>query len=364
MYKTFFHLQRDPFEISPDPHFIYPTARHNEALANLYYAILARKGFVAITGEVGTGKTLLVRCLLERLQKHRVQFAYVFNPLLGPVEFLRYVTADLRLAGNWSNKSDMLQALHGSLLESHSQGSSTVLVVDEAHLLSEQVLEEVRLLGNLETTNGKLLQIALVGQPELDEKLDAPGLRQLKQRIALRCRLEPLDCEDTHKYIEWRLIRAGAKANSGIFPEDTAAAVYRYSRGIPRLINTICENSLVSAYAAGVHSVSVHLVKEACEDLRLDVGPQPPYREEPSFELGEELELAIRKVIEDWGECSHVVSAVSCEQADKRHENGCNPKVNGEILVAAPRQLPSGKPLPVQPEEELAINKVFRNWGK
>jgi general secretion pathway protein A len=336
VYKTFFHLQRDPFEISPDPHFIYPAARHNEALANLYYAILGRKGFVAITGEVGTGKTLLVRCLLERLQKHRVRFAYVFNPLLGPVEFLRYLTADLRLGGNWSDKSAILQALHAFLLESHMHGSSTVLVVDEAHLLSEQVLEEIRLLGNLETTNVKLLQIALVGQPELDKKLDAPGLRQLKQRIALRCSLQPLNLEDTQKYVQWRLNRAGAKANSGIFSEDTLVAVYRYSRGIPRLINTICENSLVSAYAEGVQSVSVRLVKEVCQDLRLDVVPESPHREGPSFEMGEELELAIRRVFEDLG----------------------------EILVVEAAQPSSQKPVPVQPAEELAIDKVFHNWEK
>ena len=337
MYKTFFHLQRDPFEISPDPHFIYPAARHNEALANLYYAILGRKGFVAITGEVGTGKTLLVRCLLERLQKHRVQFAYVFNPLLGPVEFLHYLTADLRLGGNWSDKSHILQALHAFLLESNMHGSSTVLVVDEAHLLGEQVLEEIRLLGNLETTNGKLLQIALVGQPELDEKLDAPRLRQLKQRIALRCSLQPLNLEDTQKYVQWRLLRAGAKDNSGIFSEDTLVAVYRYSRGIPRLINTICENSLVSAYAVGMYSLSVPLVQEVCEDLRLNVGSQPPPREEPSFELGEKLEIAIRKAFEDWGE---------------------------EILVAEAAQVSSQKPVPFQPAEELAIDKVFHNWEK
>jgi len=178
------------------------------------------------------------------------------------------------------------------------------------------------------------LQIALVGQPELDEKLDAPELRQLKQRIALRCSLEPLNWEDTQKYIEWRLLRAGAKDNSGIFSEDTLAAVYRYSRGIPRLINTICENSLVSAYAAGVQSVSVRLVKEVCEDLRLDIGSESPDREGPSFELSEELELAFRRVFEE------------------------------EILVSAAAEPSSEKPVAVQPAEELAIDKVFHNWGK
>jgi general secretion pathway protein A len=165
-------------------------------------------------------------------------------------------------------------------------------------LLSREVLEEIRLLGNLETTKSKLLQIALVGQPELEEKLDAPGLRQLKQRIALRCNLLPLSWEDTRKYVQWRLVRAGAGENCGIFPEDALRTVYCYSRGIPRLINTICENSLVCAYAAGAHSVSVGSVREVCEDLRLDADLQLVGREGLSLGLGEKL--AITTMLRNW----------------------------------------------------------------
>lgn len=272
MYKAFFNLQRNPFEISPDPHFLYPTSWHFEAMANLYHAIQARKGLVVITGEVGTGKTLLVRCLLEKLAKNRVQCAYVFNPILSPLEFLRYVATDLGLSVDRTDKGDLLQGLNNFLIQRHEQGQTTVLVLDEAHLLSSDVLEESRLLSNLETTKGKLLQIALVGQPELDEKLDSSGLRQLKQRIALRCSLKALRREDTKDYIQWRLKRAGDSGDPPIFPEDSQRVVYEYSRGLPRLINTICENALISGFAAGTRSIPAYLVEEACADLRVTAG--------------------------------------------------------------------------------------------
>ncbi len=273
MYKAFFKLRRNPFELSPDPYFLFPTARHYEALANLYYAIRGRKGFVVLTGEVGTGKTLLLRCLLDKLERHRVQCAYVFNPILEPEEFLRYIVADFGLQGEWKDKSSLLMALHDYLIRGHRQGQTSVLVLDEAHLLSQAVLEESRLLSNLETPWGKLLQIALVGQPELDAKLDSPELRQLKQRIALRCRLEPLNWEEVQEYVNWRLKRAGANGESPIFPVETLRTVCRYSRGYPRLINTICENALISALAVGARTVPIELIEEACTDLHLTPGP-------------------------------------------------------------------------------------------
>ena len=273
MYEAFFRLERDPFEISPDPYFLYPTGRHNEALANLYFAIRAPKGFVVLTGEVGTGKTLLVRCLLEKLEKNRVPYAYVFNTRLSSQEFLRYLAAELGLPGEWKGKSDLLLRLREFLMRRHNQGRTTVLVVDEAHLLRRGVLEEIRLLTNLETSRGGLLQIALVGQPELDEKLDSPELRQLKQRIAFRCQLLPLTWEETQGYVDWRLKRAGANGDSPIFPLETLRVIYHYSRGYPRLINTICENALISGYATGNDSIPVELVEEACRDLRLAVDP-------------------------------------------------------------------------------------------
>ncbi len=189
MYKQFFGLTRNPFEISPDPFFYHPTPRHNEALANLHYGVGRRKGFIVITGEVGTGKTLLVRCLLSELRKNNIAFGYVFNPLLPVVEFFQYIMADLGLPYAGRTKTEMLLDLNRYLIQRHARGLITALVVDEAQALRHELLEEIRLLTNLETSQQKLLQIVLMGQPELEIMLDSPELRQLKQRVALRCQL-------------------------------------------------------------------------------------------------------------------------------------------------------------------------------
>lgn len=273
MYKAFFGLNRNPFEIGPDPYFFYPTARHNEALANLYYGIRKKKGFVVVTGEVGTGKTLLIRCLMDALQRSQIEFAYVFNTQLSPDEFLRYVVGDFGLDVSPSpGKSEMLLALNEYLIQKHSRGQTTALIVDEAQNLHREVLEEIRLLTNLETTQQKLLQIVLVGQPELDAKLDSVKLRQLKQRIALRCNLEPLSLEETPTYIQRRLELAGAGKRAGeIFPKSAVERIHHYSHGIPRLINTICENALLSAFAVQASTVSEQLIEEVARDFRLNV---------------------------------------------------------------------------------------------
>ncbi len=215
MYKAFYNLQRNPFEISPDPSFLFPTRRHNEALAALYYGVRRHKGFVVMTGEVGTGKTLLVRCLLQLLNRNDVSYAYIFNSRLSPLEFLQYVAGDFGLPTSGKNKSELLMELSNYLIARHLKKLTTVLVVDEAHHVSAEVLEEIRLLTNLETTQEKLLQILLVGQPELDEKLDSVELRQLKQRIALRSQLEHLNLDETRGYIHRRLELAGSDSGSG-----------------------------------------------------------------------------------------------------------------------------------------------------
>jgi general secretion pathway protein A len=276
MYKRFFDLRSNPFEITPDPAFLFPTTRHKEALAALYYGVRRHKGFVVLTGEVGTGKTLLVRWLLQLLKGTNVAYAYVFNSRLSSLEFLQFIAGDLGLDTTDKTKSGLLLEFGRFLVARYQQKLTTVLVVDEAHHLSAEVLEEIRLLTNLETAQEKLLQILLVGQPELDEKLDLVELRQLKQRIALRARLEPLDREETSGYIVRRLQTAGATSQADtIFPPETIAEIYRHSGGIPRLINTICENALITAYARQLPSVPVEIINEVAKDFRLNLTHWP-----------------------------------------------------------------------------------------
>lgn len=273
MYKAFYNLTRNPFEITPDPSFLFPTKKHNEALASLYYGVRRHKGFVVLTGEVGTGKTLLLRCLLQLLKRNDdVAYAYVFNGRLSSLEFLQYVAGDLGLPASGKNKSELLLELSNFVIERGRNKLTTVLVVDEAHQLSTEILEEVRLLTNLETTQAKLLQILLVGQPELDGKLDSFELRQLKQRIAFRSRLAPLDLSETKGYIERRLQLAGANSDAlPLFPSQTIAAVYRVTAGFPRLINTVCENALIAAYSKQLPSVPPEIIDDIATEFRLGI---------------------------------------------------------------------------------------------
>jgi general secretion pathway protein A len=274
MYKAFFQLERNPFDLTPDPSCFVPTERHNETLAALYYGVRRHKGFVVVTGEVGTGKTLLLRCLLRLLEEsHDITYAYLFNNRLSSTEFLQYMLLDFGLPAAGKNKTEMLFELSQFLISRSSRQMTTVLIVDEAHLLSEELLEEVRLLSNLETYDDKLLQIVLVGQPEFDEKLDSKGLRQLKQRIALRTHLSPLSFEETQRYIEQRLQIAGASPSAAsLFSPKAVMLVHRFSRGFPRLINTICENSLITAYARQMPLITPEIVKIVAREFRLDKG--------------------------------------------------------------------------------------------
>src|SRR5580704_1483785 len=269
MYNAFFGFSESPFSLSPDPSFFFRSDQHEEALANLVYGVQARKGFIVLSGEVGTGKTTMLECLRDYLEGHYVEFAFLFNSRITPDQFFEMIAYDLDLPCARTSKTEVLFALNSLLVEQAQDGRTVVLIVDEAHNLEWEVLEEIRLLGNLENRNGKLLQIILAGQPELDRKLDAPNLRQLKQRIVLRCNLRSFTLRDSVEYMVSRLDQAGMP-NQTVFSEELMAEIHLRAQGIPRVINAICDNLLLTAFALEERVCSVDMLDEVCKDMRLD----------------------------------------------------------------------------------------------
>lgn len=268
MYETFFRLSENPFRLTPDPRFLYFTPRHKEALSALVYGVLAHKGFLVVTGDAGTGKTTLIHTVLAMLAERKVSCAFIFHPLLEPVDFLEQVLLDLGLTPPNRQKGDMLRALHQFLLKRHQERSTVALIIDEAHKLSPALLEEVRLFSNLETSTDKLLQIVLAGQGELDELFRQEDLRQLKQRISIRTRLGAFSLAQTMEYLQHRLGICGRNA-AEIFPPETLTLLYHLSRGIPRLVNSICDNCLLLAFANQSQMVSKSMMLEVAADLDL-----------------------------------------------------------------------------------------------
>jgi general secretion pathway protein A len=270
MYKKFFGLKESPFNVNPDPRYLFMTRHTQEALACLTYGIESRKGFILLTGEVGTGKTTLINKLLEWLQKERVSTAFVFNPRLSVTQFFDFMMADFGIPCESQQKGQMLQKLNHWLLERYQAGERAVLIVDEAQNLSPQMLEEIRLLTNLETSTEKLLQIVLAGQPELQQKLNQPDLRQLRQRITLRAKTRQLTLDETQGYIQERLRIAGAE-NLDIFSPEAIATIHHYARGIARVTNLLCEHSLISAFVDQRNPVPAEIVEEVARDFELHI---------------------------------------------------------------------------------------------
>ena len=269
VYRAFFGFKDDPFSLSPDPTFLYRSEQHEEALSNLIYGVQARKGFIVLTGEVGTGKTTMLECLRDYLSQQRVEFAFVFNSRITSWEFLEMVAWDFDVRCDRKSKTGVLAALNAMLLSQAERGSTAVLIVDEAHNLEWEVLEEIRLLGNLENRRGKLLQIIMAGQPEFDRKLDAPNLRNLKQRIVLRYNLSPFNEQDTASYINSRFTTAGMPDQKVLSPE-LISEIHRRSQGIPRLINAICDNLLLTAFADASKVATPDMLDEVTQDMRLE----------------------------------------------------------------------------------------------
>src|ERR1700682_4663792 len=260
MYKNFFGLKVSPFNVNPDPRFLFLTKQIEEALTGLMYGIPTRKGFITLTGEVGTGKTPLITRLLDWLHHRRARTAFLFNSRMNTSQLIDFILAEFEIQCESKSKSQQLMKLNQWLLDRYLSGETGVLIIDEAQNLTYPVLEEIRLLTNLETSTEKLLQIVLSGQQELEEKLKLPQLRQLRQRIMLRCKTTPLTKEQTHDYIAERLRIAGASGEL-IFSPKTVETIHLYSMGIPRVINLLCEHSLINAYVEQQRPISPKIVE-------------------------------------------------------------------------------------------------------
>jgi len=285
MYTDFFGLKTLPFNLTPDPEYFYVSSQHGEALAALTYAIRERKGFAVLTGDAGTGKTTLLSTVINRLPAGQIQSSILLNPMLTPAEFLEFVMLDFGIGSVPASKAQRLWKLQEFLLQTYRENRIAILVIDEAHKLGVDLLEEIRLLGNFEYGAHKFLQIVLLGQCELDDLLDRQDMRQLKQRVALRVFIDPLPVVDVGKYIRFRWSKAGG---TGLpFTPEAVDDIARFSRGIPRVVNTLCDTALLAAYGEGRRSVAAPDISEAGANLgltgtpshvtrRLQVDPTPP----------------------------------------------------------------------------------------
>jgi len=342
MYAAYFGLSDNPFAITPDPRYLFLSARHTEALAHLLYGVTESGGFIQLTGEVGTGKTTLVRSLLEKLPDN-VDAALIINPRVTVPEFLRSICRELQVP--WSGEAtpqDLIDALNARLLEAHAAGRRVVLIIDEAQGLSAEVLEQVRLLTNLETQRHKLLQIILVGQPELREILARTDLRQLAQRITGRYHLMPLSSNESRAYVNHRLTVAGAVAP--IFTGSALRAVQRVTQGIPRLINIICDRALLGAYTRELRQVDAGLVRHAAREV---LGEEPAARR-PLWPLAAALALA---------------AALLLWTAGSRHQEAGPTAAAPKDTMRAP-DLPDWLADPAHPADtDTAFATLFSLWG-
>jgi len=273
MYRTFYGLIHPPFEMTPDPSFLYLGETHREGLATLVYGVRSRKGFVMLTGEVGTGKTTLLHALLAQLDAS-TDSAYIFNSSLEPLDFFKLLFEDLEIEAPCTSKADYLLALNHYLIDRLQKDRTVLLIIDEAQNLSREMLEEIRLLSNLETPNSKLIQILLVGQPELGAMLDRDDLRQLRQRIVLRHELKPFDADELESYVEERLRLAGY-TGKGIFKRSALRELFAVTGGVPRLVNVVCDGALLTGYGRDQMTLDAEIIREVASDLHLNQDPTP-----------------------------------------------------------------------------------------
>ena len=269
MYQDYYGLKENPFNITADPDFFFSSVHHAEAFSNLIFGIKQRKGILVITGEIGTGKTTLCRTLLNRLDT-KTKTALILNPDFSDLQLLQLIVKDLGIGGDFKNKNDLIAALNDFLIKETSMGNNVVLIIDEAQNLAVKQLEQVRLLSNLETEKDKLLQIILVGQPELGDKLKLPQLRQLNQRVTVRFHILPLDESELSDYIVHRLQCAqngGEDAEHVQFTQGAINCVYRYSQGTPRMINIICDRALLAGFIAETRVIDETIIEKCAQEI-------------------------------------------------------------------------------------------------
>ena len=270
MYEQFYGLADRPFDLTPNPKYLFLTPSHREALSSLEYGISARTGVTVLIGEAGTGKTTLIRATLEGRDPDKTKAIYMNNPTLSRSEFLEFLAGEFGLPSELaSSKTRLLKELEVALVDLHNERITPALIIDEAQSLPHELLEEIRLLANIETMQDKLLPIVLAGQPELAERLNHPSLRQLKQRVGLRCQLRQLDLGETGAYITARIAVAGGQAST-VFTREAVMIVHERSQGIPRLVSVICHNALISGFALNQRPITASVVREVCEDFDLN----------------------------------------------------------------------------------------------
>jgi general secretion pathway protein A len=295
MYLDYFGFQREPFNITPDTSFLFLSRRHKEALAALRYGIDQRKGFIALTGEIGCGKTTICRVLLNTIDRQKTRIALILNPQLSDLELLQSINAEFGLPDQSTSKRELMEALNRFLLEEYAKGHNAALLIDESQRLSAQALEQVRLISNLETETAKLIQIALIGQPELEDMLNLPELEQLNQRITVRCHIDPLNQEEIEEYIKHRLEVAQAKS-APLFHKRALRKIFEQTRGVPRRVNVLCDRILLVTFVSEAAEVSEEIVIQAIKEVR---GSERPRRRKstksitppPDGELSDELDL-------------------------------------------------------------------------
>jgi general secretion pathway protein A len=265
MYREFFGLKEKPFNVTSDPNFFFLSRVHEEAFAHLLYGIKEKKGFLEITGEIGAGKTTLCRALLSKLDRN-TKTAFIFNSNLPEIQLLQSILEDFGIEVARRNKVSMFKQLNNFLIEEMSRGNNVVLIIDEAQNIKSSVLEGIRTLSNLETDKEKLFQIILVGQPELADKLNSPALKQLRQRIAVRFHITPLEKDEVEKYIHHRLTVAGGSGDIK-FPSDSIEKIHLFSGGIPRIINMVCDKSLLAAYVMETKNIALSIINKSINEL-------------------------------------------------------------------------------------------------